>query len=341
MISYLSKLATESGLAAIGVAPAIDEVRSCFPWAESVVAAVISYLPHDNQITDNQPRGLVARVARGADYHTVLRNKLEHISAYLKSEHPRAQLEICVDTTPIPERKLALLAGIAWQGKNGNVFVKGCGSYAALGEIVTSIKLPISESLSIDNCVNCDKCMRACPTGAITAPGVLDPNKCLSQLTQTAGIIPRELRPLMQNRIYGCDICQEACPQNADIKPITPEFAQSVYPGAYPELIPLINLSSNDFKINIRNTSIGWIRRTRIRRNAAIAAGNLKCKEAVQALNEMLRDENPVLRVHAAWALGEIASDDAICALNQALSNEQDADIIKEIRLALSKGNMT
>lgn len=341
VISYLQSIATESGLASIGVAPAIDDVCSCFPWAESVIVAAISYLPNDCQIEDDLPRGLIARVARSADYHGVLRNKLSHLTSHIRLEHPQAQLEICVDTSPIPERKLAVLAGIAWQGKSGNVYVEGCGSYAALGEIVTDLQLPISEPTILTQCGDCDRCMRACPTGAILAPGVIDRSKCLSHLTQTAGIVPRDLRPLMQNRIYGCDVCQEVCPQNVSVKHSSPEFAQLTSSDAYPELIPLINLSADEYKANLKDSSIGWIRRTRIRRNAAIAAGNLKCESAVHALEEMIRNGDSILRIHAAWALGEIASHNALHSLKQALLREQEADVIEEIRLALSKSGIT
>ena len=337
MTNYLNNLADELGLASIGVAPAINDVRLCFPWAESVITTAVSYLPPDCQIEDDLPRGLIARVARSGDYHCVLREKLSHLVSHLRLKHPQARIEICVDTSPIPERKLAVLGGIAWQGKSGNVFIKGCGSYAALGEIVTDIKLAVSEPSTVSRCGECDKCMCACPTGAIIEPGVLDRSRCLSHLTQAAGIIPRDLRHFMQNCIYGCDVCQEVCPQNASVKPVSPEFALLGYPGACPELIPLINLSADEYKANLRDSSIGWIRRTRIRRNAAIAAGNLKCESAVDALDTMIRDGNSILRIHAAWALGEIGSDDALHVLNKALESEQDADVIKEIRLALSK----
>ncbi|MCL4499225.1 MAG: tRNA epoxyqueuosine(34) reductase QueG [Chloroflexi bacterium] len=296
----------ELGFQGLGVAPAIEEVRYAYPWARSVVVAAISYLPPEHAVEDNKPRGLVARFARGADYHTVMREKLARLADMIRSEHPKAKTEVCVDTCPLPERKLALLAGIASRGKNGNVFVEGCGSWVALGEIVTNAILPASETAPVDLCGECEMCMRACPTRAIAEPYRVDAARCISQLTQMSGIVPSESRQAMGNRVYGCDVCQEVCPRNVGVEPINPEFAVECYPGASPDLLQMINLSKPDFNKLIRRSSVGWIRRTRIRRNAAIAAGNLKCGEAVPLLTEMLEDENPMLQAHAAWALKEI-----------------------------------
>lgn len=293
-------------MSALGASPAVPEVRNVFPWAESVVVAAISYLPPDRTISDDVPRGLIARVARGADYHVVLRAKLSCLSEIIKIDHPNVRMEVCVDTSPLPERKLAVLAGIAQRVKNANVFVEGCGSYAALGEIVTNIPIQCSPPTVIDPCGECDLCVRACPAQAIIAPGVIDRSRCLSALTQRGGVVAVELARAMGNRIYGCDTCQEACPQNANICPISPEFAEDVFPGATPELIPLIELTAKDFRERVSGSSIGWIRRARIRRNAAIAAGNMKCEQAIPSLRQMLEDENTVLREHAAIALNEI-----------------------------------
>lgn len=337
MIERLIQLANDIGLHALGIAPAIDEVREVFPWAGAVIVAAISYLPPEEEHACAMPTGRVARFARSADYHLVLRSKLGIIANELGSN---ARTEICVDTAPLPERKLAVLAGIAVRGRNGNVFVDGCGSYAALGEIVTDAVLPASQGICFagscpeaPSCKNCDRCLKACPTGAITATGVVDASRCVSRLTQMSGVIPRDLRRAMGDRIYGCDTCQEVCPVNTGVRPSSPELAAHVFPGARPELTPLIRLTADEFKAYVKESSIGWIRRTRIRRNAAIAAGNLKCADAVPALIEMLSDPDPMLRIHAAWALGEIGATDT---LKQALTSETDPLVIEEIRTALA-----
>ncbi len=306
MLSGLQELGTRLGLAAVGVAPATDEVRHSYPWGRSVVVAAISYLPGEREIDDDAPRGWVARVARSADYHTVLGEKLARLAEVVESQQGRS--EVCVDTCPLPERKLAVLGGIAWRGKNGNVFVEGRGSWVALGEIVTDLALPVSDPLDVDRCGECIRCVEACPTGAIVAPGRIDQSRCLSGLTQMSGMVSLEFREAMGNRIYGCDVCQEVCPYNEGLVPTSREFAQDVFPGACPELIPLITLSADQFAERVKDSSIGWIRRTRIRRNAAIAAGNVRAEQAVPALAEMLKDGSANLRASATWALERIGS---------------------------------
>lgn len=311
MIDVLTQRAHELGLTAVGVAPAIDEVQQGFDWARSVVCAAISYLPPEQDLPDESPQGLIARVGRGADYHTVLRGKLTRLAETIEATHPDARIEVCVDTNALPERKLAVLAGIAWRGKNGCVFVEGCGSWVALGEIVTDV--PILDAAEVpqseDRCGDCSRCIDACPTQAITAPYQIDCGRCISALTQASGSIQHDLRPAMGNRIYGCDVCQEVCPQNAGILPATQEFASHCFPGAHPEIVPLISMTPQDYNATVQKSSIGWIRRTRIRRNAAIAAGNLKREDAIPALTEMLSDDDPVLREAAEWAIKEIEQD--------------------------------
>lgn len=314
MIDALQDKATEIGLAAVGLAPAIDEVRQAYPWARAVVCAAISYLPPEIAVGRRllQHWGLIARVARGADYHVVLREKLSSLAETIRAENPNARIEVCVDTNPLPERKLAVLAGMGWRGRNGCVYVEGRGSWVALGEIVTDLPLqPESSGASgtATHCGDCTRCIDSCPTKAIIAPHEIDRGRCVSALTQTSGSIPTELRRAMGNRIYGCDICQEVCPQNAGLQPTAPEFAVDRFPGACPEINPLISMTPQTFNAEVRDSAIGWIRRTRIRRNAAIAAGNLKSEEAVPALTAMLSDENPVLREAAEWAIKEIVGN--------------------------------
>lgn len=302
MINDLRKTASDLRLADIGVAPAIPEVRNIYPWACSVVTAAICYLPPEQTIPDEKPRGAVARIARGADYHTVSRTKLNILADQIKLAVPNAQVDICVDTTPIPERKLAVLSGIAARTKNGNVIVEKCGSYAALGEVVTDIELSPGKPSETDLCGNCDLCIKACPARAIIRPGIIDCTKCISALTQSSGQIPLDLREKMGIQIYGCDVCQEICPHNRNIKPNVDEFGEEMFPGAYPELIALINMSAREFRENVKKSSLGWIGRTRIRRNAAIAAANQKCESAIPALEEMIQSESPVLREIACYS---------------------------------------
>ncbi len=307
MLPAVREEGTRLGLAAVGVASAVDGVRQVYEWATSVICAAISYLPPEQVSPESEPHGLIARIARGADYHQVLRGKLHELAKAILMRHPSARLEICVDTNPLPERKLAVLSGIGWRGRNGCVYVEGCGSWVALGEIVTDLPLedPTAHQLE-DRCGDCRRCIDACPTKAIREPHRIDRGRCLSALTQASGSIHDYLRPTMGNRIYGCDVCQEVCPQNAGTVATNPEFAGQVFPGAFPGILPLIEMTPSYYDAVVKGTSIGWIRRNRIRRNAAIAAGNLKCESALTALTPLLSDENPMLRETAEWAIKEI-----------------------------------
>lgn len=303
MINDLRKTAYDLGFAALGVAAPTPEVWKIYPWARSVVTSALCYLPPEYEM-DNKPRGAVARIAQSADYHTVLQTKLNFVADQIRLNIPKAQLQICVDTTPISERKLAVLSGIAARAKNGNVIVEGCGSYAALGEIVMDIELSAGRSRDSDICGDCDLCVKACPAGAITGHGIIDRSRCISALTQSSGVIPMELREKMGKQIYGCDVCQEVCPHNRNVKLNVDEFGEEMFPGAYPELIPLITMSARDFRDKVKNSSIGWIGRTRIRRNAIIAAGNLRCEETVSVLKEVARGESQILSEYSVWAIG-------------------------------------
>lgn len=270
-VSELADVARQEGIQAIGVAPVIPEVADLYPWAASVLCAAVSHLPPEERDPGDVPRGLVARFARSADYHVVVRSRLAELANGL---HLR-RYEICVDTTPLPERKLALLSGIGWIGRNGCVFVDGYGSYVSLGEIVTDLELPSSVTKAEVLCGGCRLCVDACPAGALKADGRFDRSRCISHLTQAGGEIPARMKRLMGRRIYGCDVCQEVCPHNAGLPPVNSEFAQQCFPGAYPELAPLIGISRSDFERTVRPSSIGWIGRSRLRRNAQIAADNI------------------------------------------------------------------
>lgn len=337
MHSDLVEESKHIGIQAVGAAPAAEEVRPLFPWAVSVVSAAVSYFPPEPVSPPTPTCGLVARVARGADYHEVVRAKLDALADRLEQGYGVSQYEIHVDTSPLPERKIALLCGVGWLGNNGCVFVEGYGSYVALGEIIVDKALDVSGPGSQSLCGACRRCIDACPTGALSGRGVVDKSRCLSHLTQAGGIAPREIRTALGSRIYGCDVCQEVCPHNSGLAPVNPEFIQQRFPGAHPDLLPLLNLSKADFESRIRPSAIGWIGRSRLRRNAALAVGNLGLSEAVPQLREMLVDPSSVVRSGAAWALGRIGTAEALDSLKFAVRSETNIGVIEEISFALKK----
>ncbi|MFQ5904886.1 MAG: tRNA epoxyqueuosine(34) reductase QueG, partial [Candidatus Binatia bacterium] len=190
-----------------------------------------------------------------------------------------------------------------------------------------------------DRCGECDLCLKACPTGAFIGPYILDARRCISYLTiELKGAIPRHLRPLMGNHIFGCDICQEICPYNVKAN-TTGEEAFSPREGLYtPELVPLLSLSEEEFRRRFRGSPILRAKRRGFLRNVAVALGNLRSLEAVPALIHALEDQEPLVRRHMAWALGQIGSSKSLEALRKRLEVESDAEVREEIEEALNQG---
>jgi epoxyqueuosine reductase len=246
---------------------------------------------------------------------------------------PQARNFVSVDTGPFFDKALARQAGVGSYGKNTLIYVKGCGSWVVLGEMLTDVSLVPDVPENSDHCGDCEVCIKSCPTGAISAAYKIDVNRCISHLTQLKGYIPYDLRPLIGENVYGCDICQEVCPRNIDAAETDAfEFLRTY------ELQPLselVNITVEEFRRSIKLTAAGWIKRTRLRRNAAIALGNARDPEAVPALIHALDDPESVIRAHAAWALGRIATPAAIDELRLSRTKEQNLRVQEEIDTAL------
>lgn len=313
--------------------------RETLPTAKSIISVALSYLSDESDTTDQpgEPRGLMSRFSRGLDYHQVIQERLFALAGDIQRKLGRhAEIRSYADTGPLADRSVAIRAGVGSRGKNTCVYAGEYKSWVVLGELLTDIELEPDPPAPLDICGECDLCMKACPTSAICAPYTVDVRICLSQVTQRAGFIPHWLREKMGTRIYGCDTCQSACPLNKDAKPGTvEEFRPSQGLGAHPELLPLLNMTPAGFKERVGPTTAGWIRRTRFRRNVAVALGNTRDPAGVPGLVEALSDPEPVIRGHAAWALGRIGIPDARSALESALSEEADEQVIEEIRSTL------
>jgi epoxyqueuosine reductase len=334
------------------------------PEARSVIALAqcyLSELPAEDQ--PGPPRGRISRYAWGDDYHDSLKARLQQFAAWLReyarAEVPDVQTRLFVDTGRMVDRAVAQRAGLGWYGKNTNILTHGWGSWVFLAEIVTNLPLPEEEfdTPLKANCGKCELCLHACPTGALPAPYVLDNRRCISYLTiELRGSIPLELRPLMGNLIFGCDICQQVCPVNVvaerrlglrgDIPPGTRsvtfhprrEFAPRPAIGGNPELIPLLKLSEEEFRERFRGSPIKRTKRRGLLRNVCVALGNSGDRSAVPALCEALHHEEALVRGHAAWALGQLGGTQARYALEQALTTETDDEVQREIRCALATG---
>lgn len=279
------------------------------PQARSIIVVGMNYYAGDPLLTEGL-RGRVARYAWGTDYHTVMVKKLRQLADWIAEQigQPVAR-RAHVDTGPLLERELAQRAGLGWIGKNTNLIHPELGSYFFLGELLLDLELEPDMPFAADRCGNCTACLDACPTGALTASRTLDARRCISYLTiEHRGSIPAEIRPLLGDRVFGCDTCQEVCPWNRSFARSTGEPAFAPRPGQVaPDLIELLKLDDDGFRARFRDTPLWRAGRAGLARNAAVVLGNLGDPSVVPALERALSDLEPSVAEHAAWAL-EICS---------------------------------
>jgi epoxyqueuosine reductase len=310
--------------------------------ARSIVVVGVHYrsAEPDPERWNDPANGRISRYAWGDDYHDVLLPKLRALQAWLEQRVGRAQIgRSYVDTGPVLERSVAAAAGLGFQGKNTLLIHPRQGSWFFLGEILVDEPLAYDEPPRAGGCGSCARCQTACPTGAFAGPYVLDARRCISYLTiELKGPIPRELRPLMGNHIYGCDVCQEVCPWNVKFG----QFASGDPFGARddrvaPALLELIALDDEAFRERFRGSAIKRTKRRGLLRNVAVALGNWGDPRAVPALSRALNDHEPLIRGHAAWALGRIGGEDAIDALQSREAVEDDTWVHEELAHALQE----
>jgi epoxyqueuosine reductase len=312
-------------------APCAAHPADVVKGARSAVVVGLAYRWDDAVPEDGTLRGRVSAYAWGADYHRVMEHKLETLSAFLL-ERGAAIARYYVDTGPLLDRALAQRAGLGWFGKNTMLITKaGYGSYVFLGEILTDLGLEPDPPMD-GSCGRCRICLDRCPTGAIVAPFVVDARRCISYLTiELRGWIPRDLRPLMGTWVYGCDICQDVCPHNTLVRQGRhAEFAPR-RDVPFPDLIELLHVDERSYQERFRRSAIKRAKRQGLRRNAAVALGNLRDGRAVPALVRALEDEDPIIRGHAAWALGEIGGAPTRAALRARTAVETDAEVMAEL----------
>lgn len=306
------------------------------PGAQSIISLAISYNNNEPRVSHNGIAGKIARYAWGDDYHQVLKAKLkEFVDRLVDSSQQRVRTRIFVDDGPMNDRAAAERAGVGWFGKNTNILTPSHGSWVLLGQVITDLALAPDEPL-VKNCGDCVRCIEACPTGAIVAPYVIDNRKCISFLTiEHRGPIPRTLRPLIGDWVFGCDICQDICPVNREVPDtLEPAFSQR-HDFAAPELLPLLDLDDESFQRRFRNSPVKRAKRVGLQRNVCVALGNIADPTAVPALRRSLLNAEALVRLHAAWALGRIGTLEAVDALTSALASESDTAVMEEIEQAL------
>ena len=311
------------------------------PGARSVISLAMGYLTGEGDRGGTGPFGKVARYAWGDDYHQVIKGKLKEFVEGLAQRVGRpVKTRIFVDDGPMNDRAAAERAGVGWFGKNTNILTPSHGSWVLLGQVITDLELRPDTPLA-KNCGECVRCIEACPTGAITAPYVVDNSRCISFLTiELRGAIPRKMRPLVGDWVFGCDICQDVCPVNRDVAlSLEPAFQQR-HDFAAPALLPLLELTDDAFRERFRNSPIKRAKRVGLQRNVCVALGNIADPVAVPALIRRLNGPDAIVRLHAAWALGRIGGRPAAEALEAALAQDQEPSVREEIEMSLAEASV-
>jgi epoxyqueuosine reductase len=339
--------------------------QQAWPELKSALVVLLRYdAAEADDAADDSARGVIARYARGRDYHKVMKQKLLSLLQWLEAELGRElpAARAYVDTGPVLERELARRAGLGWFGRNTMLIHPRIGSYVFIGSLLLELELEPDEAFAADRCGTCSACISACPTGALlgrdeTGAPVMDATRCISYLTiENRGAIPRELRAAIGNRVLGCDICQEVCPFPRKFsRPSTePAFASrgpgeppagveplpsdGWHPGtAAPSLVDLMSMDSAGWEAFSRGSPLRRAGRAGFLRNVAVALGNWGSSEAAPVLAAALSDPEPLVRGHAAWALGEIGSPDAVVALEASLAAEREPSVVAEVEAALDR----
>jgi epoxyqueuosine reductase len=305
-----------------------------WPDARTVVVLGINYGGADDPLAGaaDPERGAISVYARGQDYHDTVKKQLKALARWIAAHWP-GELKVFVDTAPVMEKPLAQQAGLGWQGKHTNLVSRDFGSWLFLGEIYLSLALA-PDMPEEDHCGACRRCLDACPTDAFPAPYRLDARRCISYLTiEHKGPIPHELRPLIGNRIFGCDDCLAVCPWN--------KFAQAGHEPGFlpreqltgPRLAELARLDDAGFRALFAGTSVKRTGRDRFLRNVLTAIGNVPEPEPalVAAARRCLDDPSPLVRGAAVWAFGRIGETRQIAAeVETRLAAEPDPDVRAE-----------
>lgn len=299
---------------------------------ESIIMLGINYGPDHDPLENLKltNTGNISVYARGGDYHDIIKKNLKILGRWLINEID-SEIKVFVDTAPVMEKPLAQKAGLGWQGKHTNLVSREFGSWLFLGSIYTNILIEADEE-EFDHCGNCTSCMDICPTNAFPEPYKLDARKCISYLTiEHKGIIPKNLRSKIGNRIYGCDDCLAICPWNKFAKESNEMKFSSRHSEESLKLNDLSLLTDENFRLKFSKSPIKRIGRNRFVRNVLIAIGNSKSKDSLPFIKINLKDESPIVRGAAVWAINQILKGEELDLIKRKnLPSENDTSVRNE-----------
>lgn len=309
-----------------------------WPDGRSIVMLGVNYGPDQDPLAvlRQRTRGAISVYARGDDYHDLIKPRLKKLGRWL-IENAGGEVKVFIDTAPVMEKPLAETAGLGWQGKHTNLVSRQLGSWLFLGAIFTSLDLP-ADAAERDHCGTCRACLDVCPTAAFPAPYRLDARRCISYLTiEHKGPIARTLRPLIGNRIYGCDDCLAVCPWN--------KFAHAGHESKLaaraalqaPELGDLARLDDAGFRALFAKSPVKRTGRARFLRNVLIAIGNSGNSALADEAERLLEDSSALVRGAAVWALGRLDRDRLVRCAHTRRRTETDPQVIEEWVAALGQ----
>jgi epoxyqueuosine reductase len=316
-------------------APRRAAPQALWPEVRSVIMLGMNYGPDEDPLAvlRARDRAAISVYAKGDDYHELIKKRLKEIARWLVAR-AGGNVKVFVDTAAVMEKPLAAKAGLGWQGKHTNLVSRDFGSWLFLGSIFTTLELPPDEAVA-DSCGTCRACLDVCPTAAFPEPYRLDARRCISYLTiEHKGPIPRELRPLMGNRIYGCDDCLAVCPwnkfavQGREAKLAARESLRA------PKLAELARLDDAQFRVLFSKSPIKRTGRDRFQRNVLIAIGNSGDTALASEAQRLLDDASALVRGAAVWALSQLMAAERFEALSNS-HREDDASVLDEWRAAI------
>ncbi|MEI3854103.1 MULTISPECIES: tRNA epoxyqueuosine(34) reductase QueG [Ensifer] len=312
-----------------------SDPRTLWSDVRSVVMFAMNYGPEDDprRILEKTDRGAISVYAQNRDYHDIIKGKLKEVATRFAARAGE-DVKVFVDTAPVMEKPLSEKAGLGWQGKHTNLVSREFGSWLFLGSLFTTANLVIDEP-ERDHCGSCRACLDACPTGAFPAPYQIDARRCISYLTiEHKGPIDPELRPLIGNRIYGCDDCLAACPWNKFAQAASEMKLKAREDLKAPALDSLLDLDDPAFRSLFSGSPVKRIGRDRFVRNVLIAAGNSGNQALVPAVKARVGDPSPVVRAMAVWALSRLVAPATLAEFAEQCEPETDEDVLNEWQMA-------